>query len=213
MWDIQAVKASEVPFKPDGGARVVQFSRDGKRIVTTGDFVTVRVWDAQTLKPIREFPKSQTSLYKFGFSDDSKRLVAAGSGFSVRVWDIETGAVVWGDLPTGNAIATAGYSSDGALILATDLANAARAWDAKTGVPVSAIGHVVTSPVKRLVFSELGRSVIAAHYDGRATVWNPGSARLERIVGTDLPYTNGVAFDSKGNSRAYGSREPQFQCA
>src|SRR5262249_47458336 len=76
----------------------VAYSPDGKRLASASHDRTVKVWDAQTGKELRNF----NGLGRFGegplqaivFSPDGKRLAGAYPYCMVKVWDAQTGKEV-----------------------------------------------------------------------------------------------------------------------
>ena len=64
------------------------FSPDGKRIVSASKDNTVRIWDAQTGKPIGAPLEGHTlGVNSAAFSPDGKRIVSASDDNTVRIWD------------------------------------------------------------------------------------------------------------------------------
>jgi WD40 repeat protein len=198
VWDVSNAKATDLPSRAAGITRFLSFSRDGKLLVSASDNQAVKIWNAKTLKLVREIGGIQTAINQIDLSADGKTLLTVGNDFSVRIWDIETGKAA-GVLPVGNAIVSASFNTDGTLILTTDLGNAAKTWDARTQNVISVMGHEIVSPVKTVAFSNDARSVIAAHWDGRVTVWDAQTARLEKFASSVTLPTNAASFDPEGN--------------
>jgi tetratricopeptide (TPR) repeat protein len=74
------------------------FSPDGRRVATVtgtayGSRGEVRVWDAETGRPVTPILRTHGSAQFVAFRPDSRVLVAAGSG-TIRAWEVETGMPV-----------------------------------------------------------------------------------------------------------------------
>src|SRR5262249_37631910 len=67
------------------------FLPDGKRIVTSGKDGTVRLWDVETGKEIRQFTGHEGPVRCLALSPDGKRLLTGGQDKTLRLWDVETG--------------------------------------------------------------------------------------------------------------------------
>src|SRR4029079_7116519 len=63
------------------------FSRGGRRIVTSSEDRTARVWDAATGEPVTPPLLHNTAVQHAAFSPDGRRVLTAGADVLVRVWD------------------------------------------------------------------------------------------------------------------------------
>ncbi|KIJ90261.1 hypothetical protein K443DRAFT_116849, partial [Laccaria amethystina LaAM-08-1] len=76
-------------------------SPDGRRVVSGSLDRTIRIWDAETGKPVREPFQGHTDLIKsVAFSPDGRRVVSGSGDATIRIWDAETGKPV-GELSRG----------------------------------------------------------------------------------------------------------------
>ncbi len=210
VWDVATAKSTDLPSKTPTVLQFLKFSRDGKRLVSAGDYQTIKVWDAQTLELLHDLPGLQLSTLQLDFSPDGKNVLTAGRENSARIWELETGTTVK-DLAIGAGIVTAAYRAQGTQIIATDVSNAAKVWDARTGTLVSAMGHTVVTPVKSLVFRKDSKSVVAAHTDGKVSVWDAQTRRTEERAWPRWFSHERRGVQSRWKSRGDDSWQPEYR--
>src|SRR5258706_2724871 len=121
-------------------------SPDGKRVVTAGEDMTARVWNARDGKPITTLKHTDSVLFA-GFSPDGRRIVTASADGTARVWDASTGEPVTEPLRHMGPVLWAAFSPDGRLLVTGGKDNAARVWDANSGqamTPELPHSHAIT---------------------------------------------------------------------
>src|SRR5207245_7742667 len=69
----------------------VAFAPDSRRVLSSGYDNTVRLWDAETRKEIRQFTSHNGLVHGLAFSADGRYVVTSGSDGTIRLWDAETG--------------------------------------------------------------------------------------------------------------------------
>jgi WD40 repeat protein len=75
--------------KDNGPALAAAFHPDGTRALI--GFGTLKLWDLQTGKAIREFKGHEGTVLAVAFSPDGKRAVSSADDVSVRFWDVAAG--------------------------------------------------------------------------------------------------------------------------
>jgi WD40 repeat protein len=76
---------------PESIIYAVAFSPDGRRVATSGDDRSVRVWDVRTGKEVRRWAERQFCPRQLVFGRDGKTLFALKSSCVLRQWDVATG--------------------------------------------------------------------------------------------------------------------------
>lgn len=67
-------------------------SRDGTTIATGGEDSFVRLWDAQTLRPLASFSPSAAEVVSLAFTSDTDRIVAGAANFEIVMYDLPVDA-------------------------------------------------------------------------------------------------------------------------
>jgi WD40 repeat protein len=193
--------------------RAVQFSPDGKRLLTASDDGTIRLWDADTGQEeavLARDPRGPVYLCAC-FSPDARTIAAGDLEGKITLWD-STGRrrPSWQAHHSRNPndvehpVWAVAFSPDGRVLASGGCDGTAGLWDSRTGRPIGRLpGH--QDHVKAIAFSPDSRILVTADNDTRVKLWDWRSHRLLR----DLPSHGEVdcmAFSPGGDLLATGDR-------
>jgi len=174
--------------------RTASFSPDGRRIVTTSDDRTARVWNADgTGRPVVIEDKTSAA-----FSPDGSRLLTVRSGGDTSVWNADgTGEPVVLD-GFGLRSRNAAFSPDGKRIVSASSDGAAWVWAADgSGEPQKLEGH--RQGILDAAFSSDGRRIVTGSLDDTARVWAADGGGEPVVLEGHDDYVVKVAFSHDGS--------------
>ena len=170
------------------------FSPDGKRIVSASSDKTVRIWDAQTGKPIGDPLEGHTDWgTSAAFSPDGMRIVSASYDNTVRIWDAQTGKQI-GDPLEGHTsyVNSAAFSPDGKRIVSASFDRTIRIWDAQTGKQIGNPLEGHADGVNSAAFSPDGQRIVSASWDN-IRIWD---AQTGKPIGDPLEGHVGIVWSA-----------------
>jgi eukaryotic-like serine/threonine-protein kinase len=172
----------------------VAFDRDGRRIVSSSQDGTARVWDATTGRRLFEFRGHTGIVSAAVFSPDGTLVASAGWDGKVLVWDPNTGKVIIPLVADEGFVYDVAFSPDGQLLASAHAKGTVILWDSRTGArvhpPIAAHGYEAVS----VSFDHDGQRLATAGGRGHsAKVWDVQTGKLR--VPVDLAATD------RGSSR------------
>lgn len=149
----------------------VEYSPDGRLLLTASWDHTARLFDSQTGRPIAILRGHKDQIDMATFSPDGKRVLSVSGDGTARLWAApsgvlqavlrgHTGLILWGT-----------FSPDGERVLTAGLDGTARVWDIKTGT----IRHTLAlhnAPVRTAVATADSKRIITAGDDQTIRIWS-----------------------------------------
>jgi WD40 repeat protein len=147
------------------------------KLVSGGADETVRLWDVDASKEIRQFAADNHQLVRsVAISPDEKLIVAGYEDGTMRRWDADTGKPL-GQLMTGHTrgVGALTFTPDGTRIVSGSDDKSLRVWDAATGQPIGdpLTGH--SGAVYAVTVSPDGTEIASGGGDMTVRVWDAES--------------------------------------
>lgn len=182
-------------------SRALAFNADGSRIASGGADGTVRLWDAQTGRPIgAPLWGHSAAITSVAFSRDGRRLVSGSLDATVRVWDAVSGVPI-GAVHQSSPVLSVAVSRDGLKLL----------WGTDDGTIVLQDPLAATLPARirsltavRSVALSVDERRVAYGADDGMRIWETSPGRLLGEMSSGLTVRS-VAFSPDGRSLAYGT--------
>ncbi len=179
--------------------RSARFSPDGKKIVTTSNDKTAKIWETATGSLLADLKGHNSDVISGQFSPDGKKIVTASWDSTAIVWDVASATIVWILKGHSKVVYYAEFSPDGKKIITVSGDKTAKIWDVSTGEILFDLsgedGH--TRELTYAQFSPVcaddsigGKRIVTASKDGSAKIWD----------GANGNYLNEVRHSSDVNS-------------
>jgi len=212
-------KRSETILRADSQFLAIDYSPDGKELLTGNLPNKVQLWDLKTEKSIRKFEGLIDWVRCIDYSADGKYVVA-GSGGTISekstlvvgkdniaiLWDARTANEIQRFGPIDNPITTIAISPDSKEIVTGSDDGLVRIWDRSTGqIKLELSGH---GPMVRSVkFVPKQRWVASAGIDSTIRVWDLDSESEIRCIRGHVGEIEAIACSSNGKWIVSGSKD------
>jgi len=152
-------------------------STDGKRILTSSEDGTARLWDPATGRLVSTLKGHSGSVTTASFSSDGSKVLTASDDWTAHLWGAET-AVTLGRF-TGHTgpINDARFLPGEAQVVTVSGDGTARLWSTADSKPGTVfIGH--TGAVRSVDITSDGSTLLTSGDDGSIRLWDRRSGRL-----------------------------------
>ncbi len=197
VWDVETGKELFQMKGHTGAVYAMDWSRDGKRILSGALDGSFRLWDAETGKPIKTI-LHENGVLNVVFTLNGKRAISVGYKREVCFWDLETGKPVVTNsdhqtsvrglslFPGGKRVATAGF--DGTV----------RLLDIETGKQVLLCKGTHAGGAWFVAASPDGKRVASSGQDGLVLLHDAETGELLKTFKGHAGGVHGVAYSSDG---------------
>jgi WD40 repeat protein len=184
VWDAATGKLAYAALEHKAPVSSVEFSADGKWIITASRDNTAQVWDAANGHKAGAPLKHDDWVNSASFSANGKFVVTASQDKVARIWDRSDSRVVI-SLQHDAPLKSAKFSPDGNWVLVATARSYARLWDVNSG---AIVGSNMTHQggMTSASFSPDGKWIATSSGDRTARIWqsgvgNPVSPPLDHV--------------------------------
>ena len=93
LWNVETGQEIRTLKGHDSLVNSVNFSPDGKTLVSGSDDKTIKLWNVETGQEIRTLKGHDNSVWSVNFSPDGKTLVSGSADKTIKLWNGSNG---WG---------------------------------------------------------------------------------------------------------------------
>ncbi len=166
----------------------LNFSEDGKLIVTGGGDNLIKIWDAVTGLERLQLSGHEDRIFAVTFAAEDELVVSGSNDGTVRVWNLKNAKLEVSERPKP-LVQSVAVSGDGSTVVSGDNENHVRIWDTETGIERFVLsGHSL--PITSVDLSTDGQIIVSGSEDCNIHIWNGYSGvllrTLEEHVGTIL---------------------------
>ncbi|MEE9216242.1 MAG: WD40 repeat domain-containing protein, partial [Anaerolineales bacterium] len=148
------------------------YSTDGRRLASTGQDGTLRVWDAATGELQHSLPTLTDWVHFPAFSPDDEKVAAANQMGGVSIWDVDSGREVATLIGDGSALTAVTFNPDGSKLAAGGDGGFVYLWDTTTGQRLNTFQSINDDSIMELVFSLDGGHIYSYGQEGIYYSWN-----------------------------------------
>ena len=204
IWDAKTGQAIGKPLTQSGNINSMEFSPDGRWIVTASDDKTAQVWNTRTGEPAGYPMRHAAKVNSASFSPDGAWVITASDDNTARVWMAQTGYGFDEAAHYTKTMQLADFSPDGQSMLTGWPDQSARAWALNSGKLV-AHSPAFANPVYSATYSPDGNRVLILNTGKKQQAFgtNPMEARiwdaqLKQRIGAPMPNLISARFSSDG---------------
>jgi WD40 repeat protein len=216
LWDLTTGKQLRALEGHIDNINDVEFSSDGRTLVSGSKDQTVRLWDVATGKQLKMMQDTNGVASVVAVSSDGHTLASAGdnspSGESevgdtvntIELWDTTTGQITQTLSRQKYWTSSLAFSPDGHTLASACWDDTITLWDVATGKVLRSISGLADFP-SDLVFSPDGRTLAIGNGDNTIQLRDVATGQLLQTLAGHTDGILSITFSADGKTLASGS--------
>lgn len=233
LWNVRDGSQVKAMSEVTSEITAVEFSLDGRRLVSTGHDGTIQLWDGQSgelvktlegridpvtlaayesylrrikfgLEMLKPLGVNTASLHTAVFSPDGTRLVTAANDMKLQFWNGKTGQSIPTQMGLTIWINTAIFSPDGTRLVTANADGVLQLRDGQSGVLIQPqMGQI--SSVDTAIFSANGTRLVTVNHDKNLVqLWDGRTGELVKTLKMQVSRIHSAVFNLDGTRLATG---------
>jgi WD40 repeat protein/energy-coupling factor transporter ATP-binding protein EcfA2 len=188
----------------DSGVTSVNFSPDGKTLVSGSYDNTIKLLNVETGQEIRTLKGHDWDVNSVNFSPDGKTLVSGSGDKTIKLWNVETGQEIRTLKGHDDYVYSVNFSPDGKTLVSGSDDKTIKLWNVETGKEIRTFkGHY--GYVRSVNFSPDGKTLVSGSLDGTIKLWDVETGKeIHTLKGHDSGVLS-VNFSPDGKTLVSGS--------
>jgi len=170
IWEVATEKELFTLYGHTGFVGSLDFSPDGRWLVSGGFGKDAIIWDLTTRKPLFGLPMPTGINFGVLFSPDGTRILSTDTSEVAKIWDAKDGQLLLTLSGHQGAIYGIAWGPDGKQVATASADKTVKLWDAATGEDLLTLyGH--TAVVGGVAFSPDGTRLMSSSDDSTARIY------------------------------------------
>jgi WD40 repeat protein/serine/threonine protein kinase len=187
---------------------IAMFYPDGRRLLSLSDNETIRTWDVESRRELRDQRLSlEPQIYSMALSRDGSMLATSTTDGIVWLIDTKTRQKKAAfQTPPGGPVKSLAFAPDGKRLAVAYWDRKVRVWDVKSGRLVYMLkGH--EDAVIAVAFSPDGRQIASAGYDQTVRLWDAATGKAIHTLRHHTSRVFSVVFSPNSQLLASASND------
>jgi len=209
----QTASANSVPppKKTSRGIFGIEFSHDGRTLVTGNFNGTVKLWDVASGTVSQTLDGHTDLVYKGVLSPDEKIVASCSRDGKIKLWDRATGRELRTLAGHTRPVKAVAFSPDIKLLASVGNDGTLKLWEVASGLEKQSLVHSRSTEgdnsIYAVVFIAHGKVVATGNGDGTISYWDPNSGQELKVLQGHTSMVFCLALSADGRALASGSND------
>ena len=208
FWELETGKRLRNNVEWVGEFKSMEFSPDGRRLITGSRWDRVDVWDVDTAKLLISMTHGD-EVVSVSYAPDGETIASGSDGSddgTVRIWDADIGELrITIPEHKSTELYSVAFSPDGNTLTCGG-ENEAKWWDLQQGEQINTT-FVRQSDVHSIIFSADGNMLVTRDTSNKARLWDVATGRFLGSFRGDETKFSSIAVSPDGCLLATGTRD------